>query len=139
MRGAEEGNGGEQRDRLRRSHPVNAIHEVDEVDEPQSTDEQNQTFQAPRQIRGDAQVLRQRKDDGGDDQRLQQQTRHNGKRADVIDRADARHCHRGADDDRQRCCCIAGEGMGADCNGARHDHGGNDGYAGALRGRRDVG
>ena len=53
-------------------HPVEAVHEVHQIDEPQAADDKRGALDPPRQERCDAQLTRQREDHQRHRERLQQ-------------------------------------------------------------------
>ena len=69
-------------------HPVQAVHEVDEVDKPEPGQQQQAAFDPERAGRNDPQIVRRRKNDGGDGEPLQHQPRQHRNGFDVIGKAD---------------------------------------------------
>ncbi len=55
---AEYGDRGGDRNDFRHGHPVEAVHEINEIDEPQAADDQRQALDPPRQQGNDAQFGR---------------------------------------------------------------------------------
>ena len=71
----EYGERGGDRNDFRHGHPVEAVHEIHEIDEPQAADDERKALDPPRQQGNDAQFGRQRQDHRRDGERLQQQPR----------------------------------------------------------------
>ena len=114
-------------------HPVDAVHEIHEVEKPDSADEQKRPLDPPGQIRNDGRIVRDRRDHRRHRDRLQQQSGSDVDGADIVDRADERD-----QDDRRK------NGRDLDqrqrsraqqyARHARHEqHGNNDGDTAALR------
>ncbi len=82
-------------------HPVDAVHEIDDIDEPDAANKDDRSVQPPRKYRYDTHLVREGCDDGHDRYRLQDQTRDRFKRAHVIGCTDKRKANRRYKDDRE--------------------------------------
>ena len=73
---------------FRDGHPVDPVHEIDQVDEPYATEKKAGAFDRPRQLRDDFQLGRERRDHGADGDALHRQPRRGRQGAHVVHDAD---------------------------------------------------
>ena len=83
-------------------HPIEAVHEIYEVDEPQPADDEQDALGPPRHERHDAQFMWECVNHERDRQRLQQQAGGDRDRANVIGGAHARDQNHGSEHEQQR-------------------------------------
>ena len=81
------------RHQFRHGHPVDAVHEIDEVDEPHPGEKEACAFDPPRHLRQHLRLLRERRRAPADGDALHHQTGCRGRGAHIVDRADHRQQH----------------------------------------------
>ena len=87
---SEDRKAGGDRQHFRDGHPVDAVHEIHEVEKPDAGHEHERSLDPPRQCRNDRHVGRNGRDHRGDRDPLQEQARDHLDRPDVVGRADER-------------------------------------------------
>jgi hypothetical protein len=127
---------GRDRHDLGDGNPVEPVHEIDEVDEPQPCQHEEAAFDPDRNERRNAQAAGTGEHDCSDGNGLQQKPRQDRNRFEVVGEAERRD-EQGRTEQRDRevrsDVCDAGDRDA--CNDKRRR---NHGNAGALRGRNAV-
>ncbi len=128
---------GRDRHGLRHGDPVDAVHEVDEIDEPQQRDGLDGPLDDERHDRQRTQVRRHRRDDGDDRDGLQRKARQRRQREDVVGDAEPHQQRRADGEGRQRDEALR---LPQPCDGDERDEAAEHHRdTAALRRRRFVG
>ena len=128
------------RDKFGDCHPVDAVHEIGEIDEPEAGDEQHRALDPPRKEWRDTQVQGQAHDHGGDRERLQNEPRADADAPHIVGRSNQRDERGGRQHGPKRRLAKSGIAPAEQGDGCGDQQGcGDDGDPAALGRRCAVG